>query len=55
MYTGMAGYDVFAKYPVIGAYRERVRNEMGAIYEETHKAVRMVTTKFKGVPKLSKL
>lgn len=46
----MAGYDVFAKYPVIGAYRERVRQETGPAYEEAHKIVRVMTNKFKGIP-----
>lgn len=52
---GMAGYDVFTKYPIIGAYRERVRKATEPHYEEAHKIVRLITIKFKGVPQASKL
>lgn len=52
---GMAGYDVFTKYPIIGEYRERVRSATGTHYEAAHKIVRMMTTRFGGVPQLNKL
>nr|QBM06408.1 glutathione S-transferase theta [Daphnia magna] len=52
---GMAGYDVFQKHPIIGAYRERVRKATEPHYEEAHKIVRIVTHKFLGVPRDSKL
>ena len=54
MSLGVAGYDVFAKYPVIGAYRDRVRQETGPAYEEAHQVARMVFAKFKGIPVLKK-
>lgn len=47
---GMAGYDVFAKHPIIGQYRDRVRNATGKHYEDAHKIVRIVTKKYGGVP-----
>jgi len=47
---GMAGYDVFAKHPMIGHYRDRVRNATGTHYEDAHKIVRIVTKKYGGVP-----
>nr|QNM80618.1 glutathione S-transferase theta [Daphnia pulex] len=52
---GMAGYDVFSKHPIIGAYRERVRKATEPHYEEAHKIVRIITNKFKGVPQANKL
>lgn len=51
----MAGYDIFTKYPIIGAYRDRVRQETGSAYEDAHKIVRIMTNKFKGVPQINKL
>jgi len=46
----MAGYDVFGKHPMIGHYRDRVRNATGTHYEDAHKIVRIVTKKYGGVP-----
>jgi len=52
---GMADYDVFTKYPVIGQYRDRVRDATGTHYEDAHKVVRIVTKKFGGKPPMNKL
>lgn len=52
---GMAGYDVFTKHPIIGQYRDRVRNVTGTHYEDAHKIVRIVTQRFGGVPPQNKL
>jgi len=52
---GMAGYDVFTKYPIIGQYRDRVRSAIGKHYEDAHKIVRTITERFGGVPQISKL
>jgi len=51
----MADYDVFTKYPVIGQYRDRVRDATGTHYEDAHKVVRIVTKKFGGKPPMNKL
>lgn len=47
---GMAGYDVFTKHPILGQYRDRVRDATGKHYEDAHKVVRIVTRKYGGVP-----
>jgi len=49
---GMAGYDVFAKHPIIGEWRERIKSLTEPHYEETHKICRLITAKFGGVPPL---
>ena len=48
----MAGYDVFAKHPIIGEWRERIKRLTEPHYEETHKICRLITAKFGGVPPL---
>ncbi len=42
-------------FPILGAYRERVRKATEPHYEEAHKIVRIITNKFKGVPQANKL
>lgn len=46
----MAGYDVFAKYPILRSYRDRVRQETGPVYDEVHEVIWKIAHKYKGVP-----
>ena len=55
MRAGMAGYDVFAKYPIIREYRERVREATQPHYDDAHKIVQIMIKRFKGVPVINKL
>jgi hypothetical protein len=52
---GMAGYDIFSKYPIIGEYRERVRQATQPHYDDAHKIVEIIKKRFKGVPQINKL
>jgi len=49
---GMADYDVFARHPILGAWRDRVRQVVGPHYETAHRVVREFTAKYGGVPPL---
>ena len=48
----MADYDVFARHPILGAWRDRVRQVVGPHYETAHRVVREFTAKYGGVPPL---
>lgn len=47
-FLGMAGFDPCANRPILSAWMDRVKKEMGPHYEEAHKVVRIVTSKFGG-------
>ena len=51
-FLGMADYDVFARHPILGAWRDRVRQVVGPHYETAHRVVREFTAKYGGVPPL---
>ncbi|XP_059475185.1 glutathione S-transferase theta-1-like isoform X2 [Neocloeon triangulifer] len=44
----MAGFDPFANRPVLAAWMDRVKKEIGPSYEEAHKVVRLVMSKYDG-------
>lgn len=44
----MAGFDPCANRPILSAWMDRVKKEMGPHYEEAHKVVRIVSSKFGG-------
>ena len=51
----MAGFDIFSNYPIIGEYRERVRQATQPHYDDAHKIVEVIKKRFNGVPKINKL
>jgi len=48
----MAGYHVFDEHPILGAWRDRVKQVVGQFYEEAHQPLREFAAKHGGVPPL---
>ena len=52
-FAGMAGFDIFSNYPIIGEYRERVRQATQPHYDDAHKNVEAIIKRFNGVPDMN--